>query len=225
MSVRRIETQSPPDETRRSEPKVAARIRPARADDDVALLLYESGPPYYDLSFGDRQRSLRALRSIAGRPGNAASIEVCIVAERDGELVGVLAGYPYSEGARRGRRIDVHAFRRAAPWRWSKLVRIARAERSLDPPIPPGSWYIDALAVTQEHRRAGVGRALLAEAEARARAAGCRLLSLHTGIDNSGARAFYKAAGMEVRGTVYASPAVRALGIPDRGGVSYVKEV
>jgi GNAT superfamily N-acetyltransferase len=63
-----------------------------------------------------------------------------------------------------------------------------------------GRWCrLSALVVARGSRRAGVGRALVAEVEARARTAGCRFLEVTSG-ERSGreaAHAFYKALGLE----------------------------
>ena len=53
------------------------------------------------------------------------------------------------------------------------------------------------LFVAESQRRRGVGRALLAAAEQLARSRGARALALVTGFDNGGARAFYRAGGLE----------------------------
>ncbi len=49
--------------------------------------------------------------------------------------------------------------------------------------------------VREERRRRGIGRALLRSAENLARSSGCARIFLVTGLDNDGARAFYRALG------------------------------
>jgi GNAT superfamily N-acetyltransferase len=51
--------------------------------------------------------------------------------------------------------------------------------------------YIGELVVAQRASRRGIGRALIAAAEDWARDHGLRNLTLHTGVFNAGARAFY----------------------------------
>ena len=63
-----------------------------------------------------------------------------------------------------------------------------------------GSWCrLSALVVGERSRRAGIGRKLVAEVEARARAAGCRYLEVTSGErpEREAAHAFYEALGLE----------------------------
>jgi ribosomal protein S18 acetylase RimI-like enzyme len=55
--------------------------------------------------------------------------------------------------------------------------------------------WVNYLAVDDAHRRAGLGRALMAEVEARLRALGCPKLNLQVRDDNAGALAFYERIG------------------------------
>jgi ribosomal protein S18 acetylase RimI-like enzyme len=69
-----------------------------------------------------------------------------------------------------------------------------------EPDDPPGSSaLVSDLVVLPEARRAGIGRALLARAEAYARAEGARVLSLSVLARNGGARSLYTAAGFRER--------------------------
>jgi GNAT superfamily N-acetyltransferase len=51
--------------------------------------------------------------------------------------------------------------------------------------------YVDDLVTTATNRSTGVGRALLADLEGRARAAGCTLLDLDSGVHRHDAHRFY----------------------------------
>ena len=51
--------------------------------------------------------------------------------------------------------------------------------------------YVDDLVTTSGTRSAGVGHALLTELEARARAAGCTILDLDSGVQRHDAHRFY----------------------------------
>jgi GNAT superfamily N-acetyltransferase len=59
--------------------------------------------------------------------------------------------------------------------------------------------YVDDLVTSSARRSAGVGRALLAELEARARAAGCSVLDLDSGTQRRDAHRFYHRESLTVR--------------------------
>lgn len=61
--------------------------------------------------------------------------------------------------------------------------------------LAPGTWYVNVLATLPAHRGRGHGGRLLAFAEARARAAGRRGLSIIVDDSNDGARRLYERAG------------------------------
>src|SRR3954464_15326826 len=75
-------------------------VRPARPEDPCVPLLYASSQPYYDAYAGTQARAPALLRAVFPRPGHAASYELCHVAEAEGELAGVLAGFPVPAGDR-----------------------------------------------------------------------------------------------------------------------------
>ena len=69
-------------------------------------------------------------------------------------------------------------------------------------PLPSGAHVLtlNGVAVEQQARRAGVGRALVAAAAAEARARGARRLTLRVLADNEPARRLYESLGFVVEG-------------------------
>lgn len=66
--------------------------------------------------------------------------------------------------------------------------------------------YVDDLVTSAVERNHGVGAALLAELEERARAAGCQVLDLDSGTQRSDAHRFYMRERFEITGFHFARP-------------------
>jgi ribosomal protein S18 acetylase RimI-like enzyme len=200
-------------------------LRPATPADPADALLYLSAKPYYDAYAGSEARARGLLASVYGRRGHAASFEVCSVVELDGDLAGVIAWFPVTEGDERARRFVSLTAPRVPPWRWPALLRHLRAAGHVSPHPPPRALYVDALAVAPEFRRRGVATALLAAAEHAAKAGGFEGLALDTGLHNDAARSLYEALGFR-QGEVRRAPSPRvAAAIGGPGFVGYVKSL
>jgi ribosomal protein S18 acetylase RimI-like enzyme len=204
-------------------PDMDVAVRPATPADPADALLYVSAKPYYDAYAGGEERARAMLSAVYRRSGHAASYDVCAVAEVGGELAGVLAAFPVSEGDQRARRFVRLTVPRLPPWRWPALLRHLRAAGLVSPHPPHRTLYVDALAVDPAFRRRGVARALLAHAERRAAGDGLAGVSLDTGVHNAPARALYATAGYREREVRHAPSAVVARAIGGPGFVSYLK--
>jgi ribosomal protein S18 acetylase RimI-like enzyme len=72
-----------------------------------------------------------------------------------------------------------------------------RVEVDDDPALRPGEAHIRMLGVAPDRRGRGIGRALMADCEERARAAGKTFVTLHTTTPMTAAQAMYGALGYE----------------------------
>jgi ribosomal protein S18 acetylase RimI-like enzyme len=198
-------------------------VRPAQRDDHADALLYESAKPYYDAYAGGERRARALLRGVWPRRAHAASYEVCRVAELNGTVVGVLAGFPVANADPLARRFVTLTLPRIPPWRWRRLFRHLSAASAVSPHPPPSAYYVDALAVDKAWRRRGVARALLAEAERLAAEAGSTGVALDTGIANAPARALYEGYGFEQRELRRAPDDRAAAAIGGPGFIGYFK--
>jgi len=195
-----------------------------RHETAVAHLLFLSAPGLYAAYAGSVVRAEAILAAAYGRGRHSASYEVCRVADAGDGPIGVLAGFPAERGDRLARRMVTLNFARMPPWRWPAARAVLQATESLVPAPPGFSWYVDALAVAEETRGAGVGRALLEDAEQRAGEAGCTSLALETQLENHAAQRLYESAGFKER-TRRVAPADVAGRIGATGYVAYVKEL
>jgi len=126
----------------------------------------------------------------------AFSYKNCVVAEADGEVVGMLVAFPMEaedggdgEDADPGQ--DETEGSPAIPAEPDVLAPYAALE-------VPGSFYICGMAVLPEYRNQGLGTRFLAIAHALARERGCRELSLIAFAQNTGAVALYERSGYMV---------------------------
>jgi ribosomal protein S18 acetylase RimI-like enzyme len=200
-----------------------AVVRTARPDDPADALLFESAAPYYAAYAGGADRARRLLHTLYPRPGHTASWEVCHVAESGGLIVGVLAAFPSRDGDALARRFLRLTLLHSAPWRVPALMRHLRATAAVAPRPPERMLYIDALATDAAHRRRGIARALLAEAERMAAAAGLDGVALDTGIENRAARSLYERAGFAPSSLRPAPDERTARAVGGSGFVGYIK--
>ena len=198
-------------------------MRPAQRADAAGELLFVSAAPYYAAYAGGPERARRLLRALYPRAGHTASWEVCHVAEADGAVVGVLAAFPAADGDALARRFVRLTVANSPPWRIPALMRHLRATAAVSPRPPEGMLYVDALATDPSHRRRGVARALLAEADRLAAAAGLSGVALDTGIENRAARRLYESAGYAPRGLRPAPDERVARAVGGSGFVGYLK--
>jgi ribosomal protein S18 acetylase RimI-like enzyme len=198
----------------------APLIREARDEDAaaVAKLIYLTSPGGFSLFGGSARRGLRLIEAAFATPGTDCTRDVITLAELDGEIAGAMSAFPTEEGDERRRRFVRVALKRRPPWRWAKIVLVARHGAAHSPTPPADSFYVDSLATAERFRRRGVAAALLAAAERGARERGLPSVALDTRESNSGARALYDRLGYEVTAEVPASPPIPAL-------VGYVKRL
>ena len=151
-------------------------VRPARPEDPCVPLLFESAKPYYTAYAGSEQRALALLharlrRARPRRQLRAAAASPCA----DGELVGVVAGFPVAR--RRPALAPLHPADAPAPAAVAlaghvpaparRRRRRARARRS----TPTTSTRSRS---TARWRRRGIAQRLLDDAQRRRASAGLR---------------------------------------------------
>ena len=205
-------------------PAMDVIVRAALPADPVDGLLFASAAPYYTAYAGGSRRAQRLLRALYPRAGHTASWDVCRVAEVDGAAVGVLAAFPADACQALAQRFVRLTLAHSPPWRIPALFRHLRATAAVAPQPPAGMLYVDALATDPAHRRRGVARALLADAQRQAEAAGLAGVALDTGIENRAARALYERSGFVSRGLRPAPDERTASAVGGSGFIGYVKQ-
>jgi ribosomal protein S18 acetylase RimI-like enzyme len=165
---------------------VTVILRPARREDapDLARLVDLAGeglPRFVWAGMAEPGEDAWAVGARrASRDEGAFSWRNATVAEVGGALAGCLVGYPIGD---RPEPLD------EVPPMFRPLQ--ALENRAL------GSYYVNVLATFPEHRRQGVARALMAEAD---RLGGMRAMSLIVADRNGPARRLYEGVGYTERG-------------------------
>jgi len=162
------------------------RVRPASAADadDLARLVDIAGeglPRYlWERMAAPGESAWDVGRARAARVEGSFSYRNATIAEVEGKIAACLVGYPLEDEPA---PID----RAAMP---AMFVPLQELEN-----LAPGTWYVNVLAVYPEFQGQGIGSGLLTVAEARAREAGSRGLSIVVSDGNEGARRLYRRHG------------------------------
>lgn len=116
-----------------------------------------------------------------------------IVAEEDGEVLGICVGYPAAA--------EEHIDDAFAPFLPQVGITDGR-ELFPDHESFPGEWYLDLLAVKETAQHRGIGTRLMETAFALQKQAGERYVGLCCDLDNPGALALYTRMGFKEDGRV-----------------------
>ncbi len=114
-----------------------------------------------------------------------------VVAEANGQVVGVAFGYP-------GEKEDIVE---------DVITRLTAKSAAFDEPLEadsetaPGEWYLDSLAVSPDHQGKGIGRQLLRALPVYAQRDRQSVIGLNVDFENPGAMKLYERMGYEVTGT------------------------
>jgi GNAT superfamily N-acetyltransferase len=175
-------------------------VRPARLDDAAAAeLVFNAASSAYTRLAGSPERARHIVALLWARPGHSASFEHALVAEVDGNVVGVLIGFPARERYRLHRALLLAGLRHLSPRRWP-LLAAALPQIVLASPRPPrGAYYVGTIAVAWHARSRGVASTLTHHAEIAARARGFRQIVAHTGTRHAIARRALENYGFQLR--------------------------
>jgi GNAT superfamily N-acetyltransferase len=164
-------------------------VRPARPDDLAAAeLVFDAAAAEYTQLAGSAERARRIISLMWARPGHSASFEHALVAEIDGQVVGVMIGFPERDRYRLHRRLLLGSLRHLRPGAWPILLA-ALLHVALATPRPPrDAYYVGTIAIAGRARRRGVGSTLGYHAEVAAAERGFPTIVAHTGTRHAVAR-------------------------------------
>ncbi len=133
-------------------------------------------------------------------PGSRQGWQHTVLAELEGEPVGVLQAGVNPVGVKITPRLALMALRILGPVGVFKLLPRLRARGRLDIEAPDGSYHVAEVHVDARLRGRGIGGAMLEYAEEEARKRGCRRMSLTTNTTNP-ARRLYERHGYRIQQT------------------------
>jgi ribosomal protein S18 acetylase RimI-like enzyme len=197
--------------------------RAAPADTDrIAEIIY--GNPPHDLVgiLLDEERTRKIGREIVRLPNSPQGWQRTVLAELDGEPLGVLQASNEPVEIEVTPALALAALRVYGPVDTVRLLPRLRALRHVRMNATEGAYVVSELHVDAQHRNRGIGGALLDYAEREAREKGCRLMSLVTHTANA-ARRLYERYGFHVVETRTDVEYERYSGI--EGRVHMVKEL
>lgn len=168
--------------------QLTIRLRAATPDNSYVLaklidIAGEGIPSYlWTAMAGPGETALQVGEARARRETGSFSYRNAIVAEVDGEVVGMMLGYVIAEPSEEDRAAIPDLPEPVRPF-------VELEHQSV------GTFYVNALAVLPGRRGAGVGAKLLRAAEDRARELGVRRMSIQVFAQNDGAVRLYHRLG------------------------------
>lgn len=175
---------------------------------EIARLAHAAGGDVIQFTVGGLRPGLDALdvyREMVAEPDGPFSFERCVVAVVRGAVVDVAKAFP------------ARLIRNEFP------VLMSERELLLKPRFELNDWtsfLLNNICVAVDHRRAGVGTALMNAVIGEARRQGHASLTLHVWADNAGAIAFYRKFGFRQRGR---APISWHVDLPHEGGSLLMK--
>ena len=176
-------------------------LRPAQATTEDGLLFARhleaaSDGVFRMLLGGDH---LRVVAEAFLQPASEFSFENVTFVERSGRVVAMVSSF----GAEAKRGFSERPLREAAGrWRMLRMAALAAPGLGLFAFLDrfgEQDHYLQAISVDPSERGGGLGRRLIAQVEARARAEGCEGLTLHVAEGNEGARRLYERLGFQAQ--------------------------
>ena len=192
-------------------------VRPATPEDAAACaeLIYLPMGRVADFLFGfdDPAFARLVLARLLARRANRFSHEFADVAEAEGQVAGLLLGYPEHALA----PMQLAMFRQLSViYGWGQMLRFLRRTLPLArlAEAEAGEFCVFSVAVQPRFQGRGIGTLLMHHAETRARLAGLSVCALGVEADNDGARRLYERLGYQVVATVRVPHLEARIGYP-----------
>jgi ribosomal protein S18 acetylase RimI-like enzyme len=190
------------------------KATPADTERIAEIMFDDPGQEATGLTGGE-ERAREISKATVRLPNSPQGWRQTVLAELDGEAVGVLQAGINPVSVTVTPRLALTALRVFGPIDLIKLLPRLRARGRLNMKAPAGSYHIAELHVDGQVRGRGIGGAMLERAEERARESDCRRMSLTTNTENP-ARRLYERQGFRVAETKIDAAYERYTGIEGR---------
>jgi ribosomal protein S18 acetylase RimI-like enzyme len=192
-------------------------IRKAIASDTDRIAELFAGDPGEEAIgiAGSREKAIAFGQGMVRLHNSPQGWRQTVLGELDGSVVGILMAGADRNDMRVTPPIVYLALQTFGPVGVAKLLPRLRARMRVQPKTPSRAYHIAEIDVDPACRNKGLGGALLDYAEAEARAADSRLMSLTTSTSNP-ARRLYERHGFRVAETRTGAPYKRFTGVDGR---------
>ena len=201
-------------------------LRPAIPEDAEAAapLIYSAMGTLGDFLFGQPgpEGTIRVLAALFREPGHILSYQFSTLAEAGGSIAGIAQEIPEAELSKATLGL-VRAFIKCSGWRAAIGLAWRGFPLAFEGDAEPGELYVNTLAVASAYRKRGIGRALLEDAERRARSLNIPTCSLSVMLHNTEAFLFYQRVGYRIDRKVISK--LRAPGVQYSGFHRMIKPV
>lgn len=186
-------------------------LRKGRAADcpEIARLAHAAGGDVIEFILGSLSPGSTAPEvylEMVAEPGGICSFDRCVVADVGGALVGMANAFP------------ANLIRNEFP-----VLNPSERELLLKPRFELNDWtsfLVNNISVAANHRRTGIGTALMNAVVSEARGQGYKTVTLHVWADNVNGIAFYERFGFRRHGV---APFPWHVDLPHKGGSLLMK--
>jgi hypothetical protein len=119
--------------------------------------VFDAAADAYTYLAGSAERGRAIVAMMWARTGHSASFEHAFVAEIDGEVAGVLIGFPARDRYALHRRLLLGSVRHLSLSRWPLLIAALPLMVLASPRPPRDAYYVGTIAVAR-HAPSGTGR-------------------------------------------------------------------
>lgn len=169
------------------------RSLPGESHNFMELILMSS--PYFPQLFGEKIKHI--LKVLFQLPSNLFSFEHTLVAEKNGDICGMILGYDWMKKRKEDFRTGMLLLK-SLKMDFIKRINVLLRFNSTVGRLNRYEYYISNIAVYPNYRKMGIGKILMLSAEEKARSLSIKRLVLDVEKNNRVAIGLYKKLGFRI---------------------------